>query len=204
MEAGLGLLLPLVLVLVLGFTHTAPAYKQLDYCKDKICPKFIVTNSKEKYEERLYEASDWICTVLSGTSISDITSGCDRLKDFTKQQNQALGVDIGDKVYPTVVSQQEGPSGKQYELCWMVDPKVTLKTNINVDQVTVKTLSKGQVFVRSFEGPPSLGAGQENAEKLKRDLEEAGESFLPNTFYGAGYESPFSLSHHNEIWIRKA
>jgi len=59
-------------------------------------------------------------------------------------------------------------------------------------------------FFRSFGGSPSLNSGQENAKVLREALIKAGKTFDPHTSIGAAYDSYFSLTHHNEIWIYAA
>ncbi|XP_033836085.1 heme-binding protein soul2 [Periophthalmus magnuspinnatus] len=194
---------PLLLALVLSFTVTAQAWDQLEQCKDKICPKFTRTAQHKGYEERLYEPCTWICTKVRTTSTSDLLSALGELKHFAKQKTKQLGVAIAENTWPVLVYEEAGQEGPKYGMCWMVNPDVTLPDS-DQGPVTVTTFPQTAIFVRSFGGTPSLEGGRDNANKLKQDLEEAGESFKPGHFYGAGYESQFSLFHHNEIWIKKA
>ncbi|XP_072293270.1 heme-binding protein soul2 [Eucyclogobius newberryi] len=187
------LIVALAVALVLGFTRPAQAWDQLDFCQGKVCPQFTRTAEHQSYEERLYEASAWMCTQVSGTTVSDVTSAHDRLKDFAKREA------VSD-TWPALVRQEQGENGPRYEMCWMVPPDASL-ANSDEGPVKVKPFPCTTVFVRSFGGLPSLERGQQNAELLKVDLEQAGESFDRTSFCGAGYDSFFSLAHHNELWI---
>lgn len=57
---------------------------------------------------------------------------------------------------------------------------------------------------RTFGGTPSVSSGQTNAVLLRQALSQAGKTFDLHTYIGAGYDSFFSLTHHNEIWIYAA
>lgn len=58
--------------------------------------------------------------------------------------------------------------------------------------------------LRVFGGAPSTETGQENTKFLREALAKTGKTFDPSTHAAATYESYFSFTHHNEIWISAA
>lgn len=38
---------------------------------------------------------------------------------------------------------------------------------------------------------------------LVKDLQEAGKSFRDDIFFTAGYDGPYAVNRHNEIWLLK-
>ncbi len=59
-------------------------------------------------------------------------------------------------------------------------------------------------YKRIFSDTPSIKNGQDNAKLLREALVKAGKTFDHHTYDGVGYDSFFSLTHHNEIWIQAA
>lgn len=57
------------------------------------------------------------------------------------------------------------------------------------------------IFKRKFSGQPSAEASKENTGKLLSSLGKSCPNMDLVEYSGAGYESYFSLKHHNEIWI---
>ena len=73
-------------------------------------------------------------------------------------------------------------------------------------EVYISTIPKHCQYVASYPGFSSTTLIQENVEKLVNALAKAGlgDSYQTNSYYFAGYDSPFELFHrHNEIWLIK-
>ncbi|KAM4541621.1 uncharacterized protein PAE49_018563 [Odontesthes bonariensis] len=166
-------------------------------CHQQPCPEYQVAETNKDFEERLYVATDWITTKLDSKESADILAGNKRLKDYCQRQKEA-GHDIPDS-WPVLITVTEGKDAPDFFLSWFVPPG---KEPENSDAlVNLQHKNAAIVYVRSFGGAPSLKSGQENAKVLREALIKAGKTFNPHTSIGAAYDSYFSLTHHNEVWI---
>lgn len=60
------------------------------------------------------------------------------------------------------------------------------------------------LYKRSYDGTPSIARGRDNRKTLYDALIKAGKTAAdPNSYTWAGYDSYWSLTHHNEVWIEK-
>lgn len=192
----------LLVALTLVCLGEIEAWDQPDFCQNKICPQFTVTETNEAFEERQYVGTVWISTKVDGASSSDIMSARSRLQNFRDTQIQA-GVVISDNTWPALITVKQTVGGEVYYMSWFIPPDTQL---INTDAdplVEVVTVPESTVYVRSFSDTPSIQVGKANADKLKEDLDKAGKSFDHSIYHGAGYDSFFSITHHNEIWYVK-
>uniref|UniRef100_A0A3Q1AW12 Heme-binding protein soul2 n=1 Tax=Amphiprion ocellaris TaxID=80972 RepID=A0A3Q1AW12_AMPOC len=112
----------------------------------------------------------------------------------------APGFQFHSAAWPALITHTEAEDGPQWFLSWFVPPDTT-KPESSDPSVTLQNKPAATVYVKVFDGTPSRERGLEKAKLLQNALEKAGKSFDSSTYVGAGYESYFSLFHHNEIWI---
>ncbi|XP_013763621.1 heme-binding protein 2-like isoform X2 [Pundamilia nyererei] len=156
----------------------------------------------QEFEVRLYDTSTWITTKIDSSQSSDVLAANSRLKDYAKKQTEA-GFEISSDIWPALVKVTDGKGGPKFALSWFIPPGTTTPENSD-PLVQLESKPEATVYVRVFGGAPSIQSGQENAKKLREALITAGKTFDHDTYNGAGYESFFSLTHHNEIWIYAA
>uniref|UniRef100_A0A8C6SC89 Heme-binding protein 2 n=1 Tax=Neogobius melanostomus TaxID=47308 RepID=A0A8C6SC89_9GOBI len=196
--------LPLLLSLLLGLALRTQACDLLDYCRPpRICPNFTHISTNQKYEERLYEPSVWMCTTEEGIDSRAVAEASIRLINFRNYHSWVKGVQINPHTWPSLVSVNIVENRLELSLCWMVPPGVTVS---GYRQVTVKTIPRTAMFVRSFSGIPTFENSGLNALRLMEDLLSDGKRFDRTVFFRASYDSPFGIIFfkHNEIWIPKA
>lgn len=189
-------------LVVLAMVWPCRSWGAPDFCHQKQCPEYQLVASHEGFEERLYVATDWITTKIDSSADSDVMAANSRLKDYCKRQKDA-GYDIPTDTWPALITATQGEDGLSLSMSWFLPPGVTKPEN-NDPSVTVESRPAATIYVRTFGGTPSLSSGQNNAALLRQALNQAGMTFDPNTYIGAGYDSFFSLTHHNEIWIYAA
>uniref|UniRef100_A0A3Q2VJN1 Heme-binding protein 2-like n=1 Tax=Haplochromis burtoni TaxID=8153 RepID=A0A3Q2VJN1_HAPBU len=175
-----------------------------DFCVGK-CPHYKVL---EDFEVRLYDTSTWITTKIDSSQSSDVLAANSRLKDYAKKQTETgiqgtESASISSDTWPALVKVTDGKGDPEFALSWFIPPGTTTPENSD-PLVQLESKPEATVYVRVFGGTPSIQSGQENAKKLREALITAGKTFDHDTYNGAGYESFFSLTHHNEIWIYAA
>ncbi|CAG5867068.1 unnamed protein product [Menidia menidia] len=174
--------------------------KASDICHQKPCPEYQVVETNPEFEERRYVATDWITTNIAGKESADFLAANERLKAECQRLKKA-GQEIPDS-WPVLVTVTEGTDKPDISLSWFVPPG--MKPEISDSSVTLQHREAATVYIRSFGGTPSLQLGLENTKVLREALVKAGKSFDPHTYHGAAYDSFFSLTHHNEVWIYAA
>ncbi|KAM6916557.1 heme-binding protein 2-like [Xenentodon cancila] len=168
-----------------------------DFCHQKTCPGYQVVETNQDFEVRLYTATDWITTRVGGKEATELTAASQRLKNFCERQNEA-GQAI-QNAWPALVTLTGDENNPDVYLSWFVPPGVN--PEIFDTSAALQHRDATTVYVRSFGGTPSLESGLENARILREALSKAGKAYDSTSFCGAAYDSFFSLTHHNEIWI---
>ncbi|XP_036980310.1 heme-binding protein soul2 [Acanthopagrus latus] len=186
--------LALALFLFLVSVCTARAWLAPDFCHEKQCPEYKLIKKGKGYEERLYDAAQWITTKVESDESIDLMAANSRLKAYCKKQNDD-GYNIPEDTWPVVITVRRG---KDYYLSWFVPPGTKTPPPESDPLVTIESRPEATVYVRVFGGIPSIKGGEENAKALCKSLDK---DCTDTTYCGAGYESFFSPSHHNEIWI---
>ncbi|CAI5653264.1 unnamed protein product [Oreochromis niloticus] len=157
-----------------------------DFCPKEKCPQYKVVETHQDFEVRLYGATNWITTKLDSTGARDYLAANSRLKNYVKRQAEA-----------------EGEGDPKMSVSWFV-PSGGKKAEISDPLVKLESKPEATIYVRVFGGAPSTATGQENTKILREALASTGKTFDPNTHAAATYESYFSFTHHNEIWISAA
>ncbi|KAM4730160.1 heme-binding protein 2-like [Anableps anableps] len=168
-------------------------------CNVYPCPHYEVIETNEDFEERRYIDSDWVTTKMKNRDANSLMIGIKTLKAFGEKQKEA-----GRKYYdgwPALITIVEGdvPSTS---LSWFLAPNP--EAEITDSSITLEHKAPTTVYVRTYSGTPDPTTAEENKKILSEALVKAGKNFNPNISAGAHYESYFSLTHNNEIWIYSA
>ncbi|XP_047459918.1 heme-binding protein soul2 [Mugil cephalus] len=192
-----------LLALLLVSLHRGHAWTPPDFCHGHQCPQYSVVETRQDFEERSYVATDWITTKVDGTGTGDVIAANSKLKDYCQRQKDA-GYEISVDTSPTLITVTKGEGDDvDFTMSWFVPPG-TRKPEIPDPFVSWESKPEATVYVRVFGGTPSLESGEENAKLLREALDKAGKSLDGHAYSGASYDSYFSLTHHNEIWIYAA
>ncbi|XP_050398167.1 heme-binding protein 2 [Patella vulgata] len=175
------------------------------FCHKLDCPAFtVVKNVKGKYEKRSYPTTHWVSTQLTGI---DFTMAQRTM--FMKLFHYISGNNSkGEKIAMTVpvimrLIPGAGPACESnFTMSFYISNKVTDPPAPNDPMVTVTKSKPFDAYVKSFSGY-MLTAAQwvKQARQLATDLNGAGESYIDDYFYTAGYDNPLTvLFRHNEVW----
>ncbi|KAM8859822.1 heme-binding protein 2-like [Spinachia spinachia] len=159
------------------------------FCHGK-CPPFRVVEMHQDFEERLYAPAKWLTTQMGGATIRDLLAAKSRLEK----------VATDDNTWPVLIN---STSGIDLSYSYFVPPDSTLSESTDAS-VTLQSRPEVTVYVRSYDGTPSIERGQNNRQTLYDALIKAGKiGGDANTYTWAGYDSYWSFTHHNEVWIEK-
>uniref|UniRef100_A0A3Q0RMP4 Heme-binding protein soul2 n=1 Tax=Amphilophus citrinellus TaxID=61819 RepID=A0A3Q0RMP4_AMPCI len=179
-----------------------------DFCPKEKCPHLCLCCVQD-FEARLYGATNWITTKLDSTGARDyLAANSRKLISAACIHNLILSVttqssEIPDDCWPVLVTVTKGEGEPKMSVSWFVPPDGK-KSEMSDPLVKLESKPEVTVYVRVFSGAPSTETGQENTKLLREALAKAGKRFDPNTHAAATYDSYFSLTHHNEIWIYPA
>lgn len=173
------------------------------FCKTLDCPKFTVVTSTKDYEERMYEASNWVTTSMVGIDYKDAQS-----KMFMKLFNYISGNNAkGEKIAMTApvierIIPGEGPACEDnFTMSFFISPKVAAAPAPKDSTVYLSTLPKLTAYVRSFGGFADETSYVQNAKELGEAL-PATSKYHKEFFYTGGYDAPFQIfNRHNEVWF---
>ncbi|KAG7512238.1 hypothetical protein JOB18_024021 [Solea senegalensis] len=166
-----------------------------EFCFGKQCPAFKTVNSQPLFEERHYEATDWITTRAQARSREAFIRARSTLDSYcTAHANLKAATDT----WPVLaIATGEEDSGEQF-LCWFIDPRQTIP-EIPHPQIQVQHLPTSTVYVRTFIDLPSLENFEKNAAELRQALRNAGKAFDEEKYGVAAYG--FLTNLRQEIWI---
>ncbi|TDH00906.1 hypothetical protein EPR50_G00174530 [Perca flavescens] len=181
--------LPLLVLVLVSFCE-GQNWNAPDFCRNKLCPQFTAGEQHQGFEERLYVPTEWITTKIDNPKSTDFMAANSRLK--------RVAGDASADYWPVLITVTNGSVAS---LSWFVPPN-TAKPEMTDTSVTLQSRPEVTVYVRVFDGPPSINNGKENAKMQCDALQEAGKS-CTDTYSFAGYDSYFSITHHNEVWFDK-
>ncbi|XP_058507949.1 heme-binding protein 2-like [Solea solea] len=166
-----------------------------EFCLGKQCPVFKTVNSQPLFEERQYEATDWISTRAEARSREAFLRARSTLDSYCTEH---ANVKVATDTWPVLaIATGEEDSGEQF-LCWFIDPDQTIPEN-TPPQIPVRHVPTSTVYVRTFNGLPSLENFEKNAAELRKALRNAGRAFDEQTYGVAAYG--FLTNLKQEIWI---
>ncbi|XP_071511020.1 heme-binding protein 2-like [Diadema antillarum] len=175
------------------------------FCKGLDCPTFNDQFVGKKYEERLYEAANWVGTeVLDLSYERAVSQGFERNFHYISGNNTA-----GEKIPMTApvavrIIPGQGPACKSnFTIYFFIphnmqsDPPQPTETD-----VFIQKFPRQSFYVRSFSGRAREEDWYKNADQLGEDLTLDNRTFEKSFYFTAGYDSPFTvLDRHNEVWF---
>jgi len=126
------------------------------------------------------------------------------LKSYAEGHNKA-GTLVPKNTWPVLVTVtvEEDGSEKDVFLSWFVSDDTVLPEP-NDPSIIEEVRPAANVYVREFSDRVTHEIGKKNEEKLHEALVKAEKSFEPCRYTGAGYNSPWAIYHHNEVWVYAA
>lgn len=182
------------LLVLLGSVLFVAFCRELDVCKENNCPHFTVVFQTEDYEERNYDATDWMSTKIENDNVLAAHS---KLMDYRKRQKEK-GFNLAPDTWPVLVTNSS--DGTLY-MSWFLSPG-TIKPENNDPEVKLESRPAGTLYVRVFRVKPSPEEVKKTKELLQEALEKSGKDFDHNSFNCAAFQSYYALTQHNEIWIQ--
>ncbi|XP_071489244.1 heme-binding protein 2-like [Diadema antillarum] len=176
-----------------------------DLCKGLDCPTFQEEYVGKNYEERLYEAANWVGTQVLGLKYDKaVSEGFHRDFDYIQGNNEAgmkipMTVPVATRVIPG-----QGPACESnFTIYFFVPHDIQSNAPQPTDEnVFIEEFPQQRVYVRSFSGRAYEKDWLENAAQLGEDLRADNRTFVTSYYYTAGYDSPFTIFfRHNEIWF---
>ena len=205
--ALIGLLL--ALVSSASGAMAAPPHQRQDpepaFCHDLDCPKYTVVNKTDKYEERKYEASKWVGTLVQDIDWQKaVNIGFELLFAYISGANSAKEKIPMTAPVATQISPGQGPACVSnftvlFFIPFAFKDNTPKPTNPNV---TLVDLPEVTVYVISYGGYADDNTLAEEGTALYDDLKADGKkNFVTDPYFCAGYDPPYRIvGRHNEIW----
>ncbi|XP_034537039.1 heme-binding protein soul2 isoform X2 [Notolabrus celidotus] len=162
-------------------------------CHENNCPHYKLVDKTDDYEERYYEATDWISTRIEDDGL---WAAHLKLKDYCSRQKDQ-GYELSVDTWPMLITDR--PDGRY--MSWFVSPGTREPEN-NDPYVTLERKPAGTIYVKVFSGRPSLEASEDNKGSLREALKKVMKDFDHSTSTGAAFEPILYFNHHNEVWIQ--
>ncbi|KAI1894767.1 hypothetical protein AGOR_G00119130 [Albula goreensis] len=173
------------------------------FCRGYECPEYRLVHANENFEERFYNASDWITTEIEGTDFWTVRGGYNKLCDYLDGENEAnQEIPMTRPIAITVLEPSSGED-RSITISVYVPPGTDLPKPTD-SSITEFSLPAGIMFVRTFTGMPTESNFFDNLEALENDLKSAGKQYNPLRRIAAGYDGPLTLFKHNEVWLQGA
>ncbi|XP_070580738.1 heme-binding protein 1-like [Ptychodera flava] len=187
-------------------------YKPLPkFCDGHDCPTFTILSTGEGYEERLYNATKYVSTILSHhTYESAVMKGFFRLFHYINGENkQKRKMEMAVPVLVKV------DAGQNHTHAYHTHPEVTMSFFLpfanqanppepSDENVFITEVPQIRAYVRSFPGYVFTEEGWiKHIEGLRQSLgDNSITNYEKSYFYTAGYDNPGKLFHrHNEVWL---
>ncbi|GCB62892.1 hypothetical protein scyTo_0007302 [Scyliorhinus torazame] len=195
----------LIIFLLLGLTEAGVSYSKPAQCKEvNECFSYDLVCETPDYEVRHYNASKWVATNITSLIMEFAGyQGFTRIFQYI-QGNNAEGKHI-NMTAPVLlqIPQNEGiMEFKNYIIYFLLpadyQQSPPAPTDANIYFIDFPDM---YTYVKSFSGWLLAWNSKLNASKLRQQLNNAGEHYDSNYYYGACYNSPKTLvDRHNEVW----
>lgn len=175
------------------------------FCHSLDCPHFDLLAVFDKVEKRVYAEGKWASTLVQDVTYDKaVTAGFYRLFDYISGANvEKKKIEMTAPVKVEVTPSQ-GPFCKStFKVSFFVPYALQDSApEPSSPDVFIETMEETTFYVSSYGGWSSETKVLDAAERMIDTLEAKSLQFNATTFYSAGYDSPFRLTHrHNEVWI---
>ncbi|KAG9337995.1 hypothetical protein JZ751_027332, partial [Albula glossodonta] len=124
------------------------------FCRGYECPEFRLVHANENFEERFYNASDWITTEIEGTDFWTVRGGYNKLCDYLDGENEAnREIPMTRPIAITVLESSSGED-RSITISVYVPPGTDLPKPTD-SSITEFSLPAGIMFVRGKVGQPT-------------------------------------------------
>lgn len=176
------------------------------FCHGLDCPRYTLIKQYQGYEVRRYEASRWVATNKTTMEYTDQ----DRREMFFRLFHYISGNNTQDLKIPmtspvlTKVSHGPGPTCESdFFMYFMIPFNMQANTPKPTDsKAYIVDMPQMDVFVKSFGGRPSEDDKIHQLELLASEIVDVNQ-FESSFFFTAGYDGPYTLNRHNEVWLAK-
>ncbi len=180
--------------------------EQPSFCRDDDCPKFSVVDKQKDYEERKYEPTKWVATLVPSMKWTDaIDEGYSRLYAYRTGKNKEnktipMATPVATKIEPG-----QGPACKSnFTILFFVPFAFQENTPEPTDsRVSILALPSLTAYVGSFKGDETELVLQEQASNLVVALQDNKVDINTDVYFTAEYEGPDRKTedHYNEVWF---
>jgi len=180
------------------------------FCHGIDCPAYTVLNAKNEttaqlWEERLYPASFWTETYVSGLDYDKaMTTGFQRLFRYISGDNEKKMKVAMTAPVTSYITPGAGPFCEDFFNISFYVPNDLQGMAPMPSEQDVHSIKRDEmrVFVTAFPGFSSIEKIRAAATSLGENLVKHGEEFDTEHIYFAGYDSPFRFfNRHNEVWL---
>ncbi|CAM9773004.1 unnamed protein product [Lampetra planeri] len=234
-----GMLAALVLpVLVLGWTMADASGAKVDaakkpwFCHDLDCPTFTLVAEHEGFQERAYEASQWVMTRVEGKAYERaVFDGFMRLFRYIGGYNKGVLSSVAAGLKPRTFATSGQTRRRSAPSVYLIAVVMRVRSvrcrraraehNLTVSffvppgsreppapsdpRVEFTSLPAMTAFVSSFDGYAMERDWLHQSQLLAKALDDAKLPYQLGSFHSAGYDPPFRpINRHNEVWIMKA
>ncbi|KAG8444017.1 hypothetical protein GDO86_009273 [Hymenochirus boettgeri] len=178
-------------------TETYPAF-----CRSSKCPKYQLVKTYEKFEHRIYDATNWATTYLELDFFGiGMAKSFKRLHDYINGKNSE-GLKLKMAVPVRVQVSLKDNSTSNATMSFFLPPAVvTPPSPLNPD-VYIESFHNMSVYVKTFGGYALNFHYEKHSKKLEQELLALDLPY--NNTYGiaAGYNDPLIVfNRHNEVWF---
>lgn len=169
-------------------------------------PGFKEVATEGNYSVRVYGATSWVATTISGKGMEKAgNEGFMRLFRYISGENERKQkIEMTVPVLVTVTPAQGPFCEDNFTYHFFMpeefqdDPPKPTNPDVFLDNQAGMT-----VAVASYSGFSNEKKVAEHGSKLFAELEEDKQAFNDDTYFWAGYDSPFRLiNRHNEVWVK--
>lgn len=167
-------------------------------------PRFKVLESKEGYEVRLYENSQWVKTRFEEGNLENCSStGFWRLFNYIRGENEGgLKIAMTVPVNSHVDLDDEG-NCVGFTVGFYIPTEHQANPPIPKDKAVFHETDEGRVmYAAHFGGFAKEKDWRENVARLTEALDRDGKGYVKNKYLTAGHDPPFRLfGRHNEVLL---
>ncbi|OCT77765.1 heme-binding protein 2-like [Xenopus laevis] len=171
------------------------------FCTSYKCPRYQLVRKYEKFEHRIYNATNWVTTSLELDFLGiGLVKSFKRLLDYINGQNSE-GLEMKMTVPVRIKVPMSDILSTNATMSFFVPPAVvTPPTPLN-PAVYVEKLPEISVYVRSFGGYALNSEYEKQAKILVKELVALELPFDNSYGTAAGYNDPLTFfNRHNEVW----
>ncbi|XP_053406343.1 heme-binding protein 2-like [Mercenaria mercenaria] len=188
-----------------GAVQSEAAFRKPFFCHDLDCPRYTVLETNDKFEVRKYEASMWVASETVAFYYTKRESDAMFFKLFHYiSGNNSMNMKIA-MTTPVITEVLHGP-GPDCESNFTMHFMMPYALQANPPQPTesgvfIRNLPEMTVLVKQYGGFSTDDSKRVNLEQLINDLNAAKKKYRDDRFFTAGYDGPYAIDRHNEIWV---